>query len=200
MQFPKLLRRSLCQFGMTLSVLGFTAFSYAEDAPHTMPHVVLKTSMGEIELELNPEKAPITVDNFIKYVKKGQYKDTIFHRIIDGFMIQGGGFDKQLKERPTMPPIKNEANNGLKNETYTIAMARTPAPHSARAQFFINVNNNEALDYPSRDGWGYCVFGKVVRGMEVVDQIKQVPVGNPNPNFQNVPKKPVTIISATLVK
>lgn len=163
------------------------------------PHVTLKTSMGEIVLELNQEKAPHSVANFLQYVKSGYYKGTVFHRVIDGFMIQGGGFDKNMKQKATKAPIKNEAQNGLQNVTYSIAMARTGDPHSATAQFFINVNDNGALDYPGRDGFGYTVFGKVVSGMDVVDKIKAVPVADKGPH-QNVPVTPVVIESATLLK
>ncbi|HEX7636629.1 MAG TPA: peptidylprolyl isomerase [Noviherbaspirillum sp.] len=136
--------------------------------------VLLTTNYGNIKLELNAEKAPKTVENFLNYVKAGHYDGTIFHRVIDGFMIQGGGFESGMKQKPTNEPIENEAKNGLKNEPYTIAMARTSAPHSASAQFFINVKNNNFLDYPGQDGWGYCVFGKVVEGTDIVDKIKSV--------------------------
>ncbi|AQR71890.1 peptidylprolyl isomerase [Janthinobacterium sp. LM6] len=163
------------------------------------PHVALKTSMGEIVLELDQEKAPKSVANFLQYVNSGYYKGTVFHRVIDGFMIQGGGFDKNMKQKPTKAPIRNEAQNGLQNVTYSIAMARTGDPHSATAQFFINVNDNGPLDYPGRDGFGYTVFGKVVSGMEVVDKIKAVPVADKGPH-QNVPVTPVVIESATLLK
>ncbi|MCA1858685.1 peptidyl-prolyl cis-trans isomerase [Janthinobacterium sp. HSC-3S05] len=163
------------------------------------PHVALKTSMGEIVLELDQEKAPKSVANFLQYVNSGYYKGTVFHRVIDGFMIQGGGFDKNMKQKATKAPIKNEAQNGLQNVTYSIAMARTGDPHSATAQFFINVNDNGALDYPGRDGFGYTVFGKVVSGMDVVDKIKAVPVADKGPH-QNVPVTPVVIESATLLK
>ena len=163
------------------------------------PHVALKTSMGEIVLELDQEKAPKSVANFLQYVKSGYYKGTVFHRVIDGFMIQGGGFDKNMKQKATKAPIQNEAQNGLQNVTYSIAMARTGDPHSATAQFFINVSNNGALDYPGRDGFGYTVFGKVVSGMEVVDKIKAVPVADKGPH-QNVPVTPIVIESATLLK
>ena len=168
-------------------------------ATDAAPQVSLQTSMGEIVLELDQDKAPATVANFLQYVKSGQYKGTIFHRVIDGFMIQGGGFTPKMVEKPTRGPIQNEARNGLKNVTYSIAMARTPNPHSATAQFFINVGDNAALDYPGRDGFGYAVFGKVIRGMDVVDKIKAVPVTDVGPN-QNVPVKPVLIESATLLK
>ena len=163
------------------------------------PHVALKTSMGEIVLELDQQKAPKSVANFLQYVKSGYYKGTVFHRVIDGFMIQGGGFDKNMKQKATKAPIKNEAQNGLQNVTYSIAMARTGDPHSATAQFFINVNDNGALDYPGRDGFGYTVFGKVVSGMDMVDKIKAVPVADKGPH-QNVPVTPVVIESATLLK
>ena len=177
--------------GITLS--GITMAAQAAD----MPKVSLKTSMGEIVLELNPAAAPKTVDNFLAYVKSGQYKDVIFHRVMNGFMIQGGGFDKSMTQKGNLrPPIQNEAANGLKNEPYTIAMARTSDPHSASAQFFINVNNNEMLNYPGRDGWGYAVFGKVVAGMDVVDKIKLVDVAN-HSGHANVPVAPVVILSAT---
>ena len=163
------------------------------------PHVALKTSMGEIVLELDQQKAPKSVANFLQYVKSGYYKGTVFHRVIDGFMIQGGGFDKNMKQKATKPAIQNEAQNGLQNVTYSIAMARTGDPHSATSQFFINVGNNGALDYPGRDGYGYTVFGKVVSGMDVVDKIKAVPVADKGPH-QNVPVTPVVIESATLLK
>jgi cyclophilin family peptidyl-prolyl cis-trans isomerase len=159
------------------------------------PRVSMKTSMGEIVLELYPEKAPKSVENFLQYVKSGHYNGTVFHRVIDGFMIQGGGYDKDMKQKPTRDPIQNEAKNGLKNGTYTLAMARTAAPHSASAQFFINVKDNGFLDYPGQDGWGYAVFGKVVKGMDVVDKIKAVPTG---PN--DIPNKPVVIESASVIK
>jgi peptidyl-prolyl cis-trans isomerase B (cyclophilin B) len=136
--------------------------------------VLLTTNHGNIKIELDAEKAPKTVENFLSYVNAGHYNGTIFHRVIDGFMIQGGGFEPGMKQKPTNEPIENEAKNGLKNEPYTIAMARTSAPHSASAQFFINVKNNSFLDYPGQDGWGYCVFGKVSEGKEVVDKIRAV--------------------------
>ncbi|MDF1480829.1 peptidylprolyl isomerase [Extensimonas sp. H3M7-6] len=165
----------------------------------TAPRVQLTTSMGEIVLELNPAKAPRTVENFLQYVRERHYDGTIFHRVIDGFMIQGGGFTPDMQQKPTRAPIVLEAGNGLKNEAYTVAMARTSDPHSATAQFFINVKNNPMLDAPQPDGYGYAVFGKVVRGMDVVDKIKAVPTGNRGMH-QNVPLTPVTILSATEVK
>jgi peptidyl-prolyl cis-trans isomerase B (cyclophilin B) len=136
--------------------------------------VILTTNHGKIKIELDAEKAPKTVENFLSYVRAGHYDNTIFHRVIDGFMIQGGGFEPGMKQKPTNAPIENEAKNGLKNEPYSLAMARTSAPHSASAQFFINVKNNSFLDYPGQDGWGYCVFGKVTEGTDVVDKIKSV--------------------------
>jgi cyclophilin family peptidyl-prolyl cis-trans isomerase len=194
-------RRHLFSLLCALSLTSTAA--WATDAPaapaSAVPKVTLKTNMGDIVLELYPDKAPKTVANFLKYVKKGHYKGTIFHRVINGFMIQGGGFDKQMQQRPVDAPIENEANNGLKNSAYTLAMARTGAPHSATAQFYINVNDNDALDYPSRDGWGYCVFGKVIGGTDVVDKITQVETGN-HGSFENVPIKPVIIESATISK
>ena len=182
-----------------MTLFASLTLSGAVLAADAAPQVSLQTSMGEIVLELNQEKAPKSVANFLQYVKSGQYKGTIFHRVIDGFMIQGGGFTPKMVEKPTLGPIQNEAQNGLKNVTYSIAMARTPNPHSATAQFFINVGDNASLDYPGRDGFGYAVFGKVIRGMDVVDKIRAVPVTDVGPN-QNVPVKAVLIESATLIK
>lgn len=159
------------------------------------PRVLLTTSMGEIELELEAEKAPISVENFLGYVERGFYDGTVFHRIIPGFMVQGGGFDEGLNQKPTRQPIKNEADNGLHNVRGTLAMARTQDVNSATSQFFINHRDNAFLDHGSRD-FGYAVFAKVVRGMDVVDQIAQVPTGNRS-MMQNVPLKPVKIVSAT---
>lgn len=138
--------------------------------------VRINTNYGTITLELDADKAPVTVENFLRYAREGFYNGTIFHRVINGFMIQGGGMEPGMREKPTHAPIQNEADNGLKNEKGTIAMARTPNPHSASSQFFINVANNHFLDYraPSQDGWGYCVFGRVTDGMDVVDRIKGV--------------------------
>jgi cyclophilin family peptidyl-prolyl cis-trans isomerase len=162
------------------------------------PQVDLKTSLGTIRIELYPGKAPKTVANFLQYVKDGHYNGVIFHRVIPNFMIQGGGFEKSMKEKPTRPPIENEAKNGLKNDLGTLAMARTNQPHSASAQFFINTKNNDFLNYPGQDGWGYAVFGKVVSGMDVVMKISGVATGNAG-MFQDVPREPVVIESATLV-
>jgi peptidyl-prolyl cis-trans isomerase A (cyclophilin A)/peptidyl-prolyl cis-trans isomerase B (cyclophilin B) len=162
------------------------------------PKVSLKTNMGEIVLELYPDKASKTVANFLQYVRSGHYKGTVFHRVINGFMIQGGGYDKDLKERPTKAPIQNEADNGLKNDAYTIAMARTSDPHSATAQFFINVADNHRLDYPGHDGWGYTVFGKVIKGKEVIDKIKAVETA-PKGEHMNLPVTPIVIESASII-
>ncbi len=163
------------------------------------PRVEMHTTMGTIVLELYPDKAPKTVTNFLQYAKEGQYDGTIFHRVIDGFMIQGGGFDQNMQQKSTHEPIENEAKNGLKNTPYTIAMARTGEPHSATSQFFINVENNQALDYPGQDGWGYCVFGKVIEGMEVVDKIKRVNTSS-RMMHQNVPIKTIVINSVSIVQ
>lgn len=163
------------------------------------PQVSLKTSMGDIVVELDQEKAPKSVANFLAYVKSGYYKGTIFHRVIDGFMIQGGGMDAKLNQKRTRAPVQNEAQNGLKNVPYSIAMARTADPHSATSQFFINVAENTSLDYPGRDGFGYTVFGKVVSGQEVVDKIKGVLVDDVR-GQQNVPVTPIVIKNATVVK
>ena len=156
--------------------------------------IKLHTNFGVIGLELNAEKAPETAKNFIEYVEAGHYDNTIFHRVINGFMIQGGGFEPGMQQKPTRAPIKNEADNGLKNDQYTIAMARTGDPHSASAQFFINVADNDFLNFksPNGNGWGYCVFGKVVEGTEVVDAIKGVKTGNAG-FHQDVPKEDVVI-------
>ena len=159
--------------------------------------VVLKTNHGDIKIDLDEENAPATVGNFLQYVRDGHYDNTLFHRVIDGFMVQGGGMEPGMKQKPTRGPIANEATNGLKNRKYTVAMARTGDPHSATAQFFINVADNDFLDYkaPSANGWGYCVFGKVVAGQDVVDRIRGVATGNTGMH-QNVPKDDVIIEKA----
>jgi len=162
------------------------------------PQVDLKTSLGTIRVELNPAKAPKSVANFLQYVKDGHYNGTIFHRVIPGFMVQGGGMTPNMAQKPTRPPVPIESKNGLKNEVGTLAMARTSDPNSATSQFFINVNNNGFLDYPGQDGNGYTVFGKVVDGMDVVNKIVAVPTGNQGMH-QNVPRTPVLIESATVV-
>ena len=163
--------------------------------------IKLQTSLGDIVLELDAEKAPVTVENFVRYVKDGHYDGTIFHRVIPNFMIQGGGFDADMKQKETRAPIKNEADNGLKNDKYTIAMARTPDPHSASAQFFINVKDNDFLNFsaPTANGWGYAVFGKVTDGFDVVDAIAKVKTGNRGPHG-DVPLEPVVITKAEVVE
>ena len=162
--------------------------------------VQLDTSAGTIRIELDAEKAPLSAQNFIDYVKAGHYDNTVFHRVIPGFMIQGGGFEPGMQQKPTRAPIANEANNGLKNQKYTLAMARTSAPHSATAQFFINATNNDFLNFSSESpqGWGYAVFGRVVEGTEVVDQIERVKTGRKG-GHDDVPVEDVVIRSATLV-
>ncbi|WMY91240.1 peptidylprolyl isomerase [Snodgrassella communis] len=162
--------------------------------------IKLITNFGVIGIELDHEKAPKTAANFERYVREGFYDGTIFHRVIDNFMIQGGGFDKDMQQKPTHEPIENEANNGLKNDRYTIAMARTMQPHSASAQFFINVKDNDFLNHtkPDLHGWGYAVFGKVVEGQDVVDKIKSVKTGN-HGGHQDVPVENVVIEKAEIV-
>ena len=160
--------------------------------------VKLLTNFGEITIELNAEKAPITAANFLQYVDNGFFNGTIFHRVIDGFMIQGGGFDINMNQKESLAEIKNEADNGLANDIYTVAMARTSAPHSASSQFFINVGNNDFLNHsgPTSIGWGYCVFGKVTAGMDVVDKIRKVATGSKK-GHQDVPVENVVIETAT---
>ncbi len=183
--------------------LGIVSFSYSKEKN---PVVVLKTNLGEIYIELYPDKAPKTTEQFLKYVKEGFYNGVIFHRVIPGFVIQAGGFDKNFKyKKPKYPPIPNEADNGLKNLRGTVAMARTSDPHSANAQFFINLKDNHFLDFKSKtpDGWGYTVFGKVIKGMEVVDKIAKIPtktVVTPYGYMRDVPVKPVVIEEAKIIK
>lgn len=166
-----------------------------------MAKVILKTNFGDITLELDAAKAPLTVANYLEYVKSGHYNGKIFHRVIDNFMIQGGGMDKDMKESKTLAPIQNEANNGLKNDKYTIAMARTMQPHSATAQFFINVKDNDFLNFSGENvhGWGYAVFGKVTEGTDVVDKIKTVKTGR-HGMHDDVPTEAIVIESATVVE
>jgi cyclophilin family peptidyl-prolyl cis-trans isomerase len=161
--------------------------------------ITLETSKGTIELELDAEKAPISTQNFVSYAKKGHYDGTIFHRVIPGFMIQGGGFDAEMNQKAVDAPIKNESKNGLKNARGTIAMARTNVPDSATSQFFINVKDNANLDYPSFDGFGYAVFGKVTAGLDIVDAIVGVPTTSKGPH-QNVPSEPILIKSAKVAE
>ena len=196
----QLLNRTIRQ----LAVAGFVALTApsvsAQDKAAAAPRVLLATSAGDITLQLDPEKAPKTVANFLEYVKSGHYDGTVFHRVMDGFMIQGGGFTPDMAQKPTRAPIPLESRNGLKNERGSVAMARTSAPDSATAQFFINVVDNAMLDQAnSRDGQGYAVFGKVVGGMDVVDKIRKVETGTRG-GHQNVPVSPVVIRSATIVK
>ena len=162
-----------------------------------MTKVLLNTSAGDITLELDEAKAPKTVANFVEYVRSGHYDGTIFHRVIPGFMIQGGGFTPEMEQRPAPRRVENEAKNGLRNDKYTVAMARTSDPHSASAQFFINTSGNDFLNYPGQDGWGYAVFGKVVAGNEAVDAIEGVPTTT-RAGHGDVPVEPVTIVSARL--
>lgn len=185
-------------FIMTLVLaLALPVSLWAQDAA---PKVQLETNMGNIVIELDQKAAPETVKNFLNYVKSGHYNDTIFHRVIDGFMIQGGGMLADMSQKTTGDPIKNEANNGLKNDKYTVAMARTGDPHSATSQFFINVNNNDFLNFTAETtaGWGYTVFGKVVSGQEVVDAIAKLKTGRKN-GHSDVPIKVVTITKAVIL-
>lgn len=184
----KLIQRTLFIVAAMAAQAGFAA----------NPTVELQTSAGNMTIELYADQAPKSVANFLQYVKDGFYKDTIFHRVIPGFMIQGGGFDAKMAQKPTRPPVENEAKNGLKNERGTLAMARTGNPHSATAQFFINHKDNAFLNYPGQDGWGYAVFGKVTQGLEVLDKIAVVTTGSHPAGHQNVPLTPVVIQSITL--
>ncbi len=163
--------------------------------------VIIRTTFGDIKLELDTEKAPKTVKNFLNYARDGYYDGTIFHRVIDSFMIQGGGFDTNMQQKPTSEPVENEADNGLKNDFGTVAMARTMEPHSATAQFFINVKDNDFLNHSGKNmqGWGYTVFGKVVEGTEVLDKIRIVPTGSQG-GHQDVPTDPVIIESVEIVE
>ncbi len=185
---------------LTLIFLSlFTLNTFAENAMN--PKVKLTTSMGEIVLELNAEKAPLSVENYVNYVKNGHYDGLIFHRIIPGFMVQGGGIEPGMKERANLSPIENEADNGLKNNKGTIAMARTNDPHSATSQFFINLSDNDFLNHTSKDarGWGYTVFGEVVEGIEVVDAMGKVATGSAA-GQQDVPTEDVVLIKAEIVE
>ena len=192
MRFSPFNRRAILGFGFSL-VLSMTANAQAATA------VKFQTSVGDFVVEVYPDKAPKTVENFLQYVKDKLYDGTIFHRVMDNFMVQGGGFTADMKEKQTRPPIPLEANNGLKNDRGAIAMARTSNPNSATAQFFINVVNNDGLNAPKPDGYGYAVFGKVVSGMDVIDKIRGTPTGNKG-MFQNVPLTPIVINSVTLTK
>ncbi len=185
---------------MYMTVL-LCVFAAGPAAAAALPQVEIHTSLGVITVELQADKAPESVKNFLAYVKSGHYNGTVFHRVIEGFMIQGGGFDLSLTQKKTGAPIRNEANNGLRNGRYTLAMARTSDPHSATAQFFINVAENNALDHRGQTaaGWGYAVFGRVVSGQSVVDQIARVPTGSAGRSLQDVPVDPVLIESVRLL-
>jgi peptidyl-prolyl cis-trans isomerase B (cyclophilin B) len=186
--------------GAALALLVCCQVGAADGAAN--PRVEMRTSMGTVVIELYPDQAPLTVDNFLQYVKDRHYDGTVFHRVIPGFMIQGGGFGPDFSEKPVRKPVRNEAANRLRNETGTIAMARTPDPHSATAQFFINVADNESLNFrfPTQEGYGYCVFGKVVKGMDVVNRIVKVETGPGPAGHQNVPVKPIIIESAKVLE
>jgi cyclophilin family peptidyl-prolyl cis-trans isomerase len=192
----------VCALAFSASVFSTSSFAKEKHkvTDHS-PQVKLETTLGAVVIKLNEEKAPESVKNFLAYVKEGHYDGTIFHRIIKDFMAQGGGFTGDFKQKPTHPPIKNEANNGLKNDRGTIAMARTSDPHSATAQFFINYKDNGFLNHtgPTPQGWGYAVFGQVVEGMDVVDKMAAVPTGRGGPLPSDVPQTPIVIEKATVV-
>jgi peptidyl-prolyl cis-trans isomerase A (cyclophilin A) len=183
---------------LAAGLIALASGATAQDKGAAAPRVLLATSLGDITVQLDPEKAPKTVANFLDYVKGGHYDGTVFHRVMDGFMIQGGGFTPEMVQKPTRAPIPLESKNGLKNERGTIAMARTSVPDSATSQFFINVVDNQRLDHPNPDGNGYAVFGKVVSGLDVVDKIRKVETGTKG-GHQNVPVTPVLIRSAKIV-
>jgi peptidyl-prolyl cis-trans isomerase A (cyclophilin A) len=188
-------RRTALMLAATVALSTTATMSWAQAAPK----VKLVTSAGDIVVQLDPAKAPKTVANFLQYVKDKQYDGTVFHRVIDGFMIQGGGFTPDMKEKQTRPPIPLEASNGLKNDKYTIAMARTSDPNSATAQFFINVKDNDMLNAPKPDGYGYAVFGKVISGADVVDKIRVARTGTKS-GMQDVPLDAITIQSASVIQ
>ena len=188
------MKRLLSHLLLAGAVLGL---GWASSAAADSPRVRLQTSMGEIVIELDGDKAPLSTANFLSYVDEGFYDGTLFHRVIPGFMVQGGGFTPDYQKKPTRAAIQNEAKNGLKNLRGSVAMARTSAPHSATAQFFINHADNAFLDYPGQDGWGYAVFGKVVEGMEVVDQIAAQPTGPGGPFRSDAPTTQVVIEKAS---
>jgi peptidyl-prolyl cis-trans isomerase A (cyclophilin A) len=183
---------------LAAGLIALASGTMAQDKGAAAPRVLLATSLGDITVQLDPEKAPKSVANFLDYVKSGHYDGTVFHRVIESFMIQGGGFTPEMSQKPTRAPIPLESRNGLKNERGTIAMARTAVADSATSQFFINVVDNQRLDYPNPDGNGYAVFGKVVAGMDVVDKIRKVETGSKG-GHQNVPVAPVVIRSAKIV-
>ena len=191
------MRKFWLSLGLAISITTLSGFSYAG------PKVEFKTNLGNFVVDLDSDKAPKTVNNFLTYVKSGFYNGTVFHRVINGFMVQGGGFTTELVQKPTQPPVVSEAQNGLKNQIYTIAMARTSDPDSATAQFYINVKDNPGLDFPNAMGNGYTVFGKVISGTQTIDKIKLVPTGvasTPRGRMADVPNTPVVIESATILK
>lgn len=192
--------RTICLLVMLLSNSPFLTAT-ENNMPDSSNKVKLTTTLGEIVLQLNAEKAPLSTENFLTYVKEGFYDGTIFHRVIPGFMAQGGGFDTTFNQKTTHDPIKNEADNGLKNDRGTIAMARTPDPDSATAQFFINYKNNDFLNYssPTPNGWGYAVFAEVIEGMDVVDAMADVPTGSKGMH-QDVPTKDIVIEKAEIIE
>lgn len=192
---------SMLTINRILLIVGFFAASVSISHAEQTRNVLLRTTLGDIVLELNKEKAPITVENFMTYVNEGYYNGTIFHRVIDGFMIQGGGFTPDMQKKPTRAPIKNEAANKLRNDAGTVAMARTNDPHSATAQFFINITNNDFLNFRSATarGYGYTVFGKVIAGMDVVEKIRKTPTGASGPFPKDVPRTPIIIESVSLM-
>ncbi len=191
------MRKFWLSLGLAISITTLSGFTYAG------PKVEFKTNLGNFVVDLDSDKAPKTVNNFLAYVKSGFYNGTVFHRVINGFMVQGGGFTTELVQKPTQPPVVSEAQNGLKNQIYTIAMARTSDPDSATAQFYINVKDNPGLDFPNAMGNGYTVFGKVISGTQTIDKIKQVPTGvasTPRGRMADVPNTPVVIESVTILK
>lgn len=194
-----MLKRILSVSAVSLFLFGGILQAVAADHPAKNPVVLMETSMGNIKIQLDPQKAPVSAQNFLDYVYSGFYNGTIFHRVISNFMIQGGGFTAEMKQKATKAPIKNEGGNGLKNDRGTIAMARTSDPDSATAQFFINVVNNDMLNRPSPDGYGYAVFGKVVGGMDVVDKIAKVQTGM-RMGMGDVPDTTVVIKSMKVMK
>ncbi len=199
MKRRSVLKTILAAAGLT-SILAAPLPSMAAPTSKKRTMVKIQTNKGAFVLELDAAKAPETVANFLQYVKDGAYDNTVFHRVINGFMVQGGGFEPGMKQKPTRAPVKNEADNGLKNDKYTVAMARTNDPHSATAQFFVNVADNDFLNFrsPTPQGWGYCVFGKVVEGTEVIDAIKAVKTGNKG-FHQDVPVEDVIIEKAEII-
>ncbi len=191
------MRKFWLSLGLAIGIATLSGFSYAG------PKVEFKTNLGNFVVDLDSDKAPKTVNNFLAYVKSGFYNGTVFHRVINGFMVQGGGFTTDLVQKPTQPPVVSEAQNGLKNQIYTIAMARTSDPESATAQFYINVKDNPGLDFPNAMGNGYTVFGKVISGTQTIDKIKQVPTGvasTPRGRMADVPNTPIMIESVTILK